>query len=136
VKPAHTTKPKRGRVLRTYTLRGKAGNDLSLVLEVTKTKKTLVARVLSMRYRGAKILKPGSNGLSYRWSLKKHKVRTLEQVLSLGKGTKRRKVTAKFDRRTNRTTITDPKRHKRPIKRKGLVALRFLTAAGKLAVGN
>jgi DNA-binding beta-propeller fold protein YncE len=126
--------------LRTYRVKDRAGNQVSLVEMVKKEGKEIKVYVIGLRYEDAD--GPGrfiffwNARKSFQWSVDKNgSLKSLAQIMEVGKDRGRQRVQADYDARNNRTTITirDGGRERKET-RTGLVLLRMVSDNGKMVI--
>jgi YD repeat-containing protein len=126
--------------LRTYRVQDRAGNQVSLVEMVKKEGNEIKVYVVGLRYEDAD--GPGrfiffwNARKAFEWSVDRNgTLKSLAQMMEVGKDRGRERVEADYDARKNRTTITvkDGGRERKEV-RTGLVLLRMVSDHGKMVI--
>ena len=126
--------------LRSYRVQDRAGNQVSLVEMVKKEGKEIKVYVIGLRYEDAN--GPGrfiflwNARKSFEWSVDRNgSLKSLAQMMEVGKDRGRQRVEADYDARNNRTTITvkDGGRERKET-RAGLVLLRMASDSGNMVI--
>ena len=135
IAPAISARAHEGTVRRTYIVTDRAGNTLTIVIDVKREGHELKAEVVSLSYNGGAAIAAPRNGLGFEWSLQGTTLRELEQKIEVDAGKARTEVEAKFEAKRNETRITvetpEPERH---IVRPGLVLVQLITDRGSLSI--
>jgi pectin methylesterase-like acyl-CoA thioesterase len=118
---------------RTYQVIDRAGNTLTLVLEVKAEGHQLEAEIVSLQYNAGPILSAPDNKLKYEWQTEQNgALKKLKQSLKLD-GSPDQEVDADFRADQNQTEIKT-KHPKETTVETGLVLLRFASAQGQLVI--
>jgi hypothetical protein len=127
---------------RTYAIRDRADNTLTIVLMMKRDAGEIIASIVSLQYNAAAVITPARNGMTFEWEITAGSLRTLHQVMFVA-GIPPQLVEAQYDAVPNETQLqigtgaegdrTDADHHDEFV-RPGLILLRMETAAGRLNI--
>ena len=119
---------------RTYSVLDRAGNTVTLVLNVKVDGQELNAKIVSLQYNSGAILSAMTNELIYEWETDSQgNIKQLVQQLTANSGNAEQQVKANFKADRNQTVIKT-KQPNLTITRPGLVLLRLASAQGQLLI--
>jgi hypothetical protein len=120
--------------LRTYLISDLAGNTLTVIEKVKKEGHEIDAKMLSLQYNSGPVIKLGENEKQFEWKLNKDgTIKELDQEMKIGHDGSKQDVTAEFDAKKNKTTVTVEKPETKT-SFPGLVLLRMATSNGNLGI--
>jgi pectin methylesterase-like acyl-CoA thioesterase len=118
---------------RTYQVIDRAGNTLTLVLDVEAEGHKIEAEIVSLQYNSGPILSAPDNKLKYEWQTEQNGAfKKLKQNLKID-GSADQEVDAEFKPNQNQTVIKTKHPNQTTVE-SGLVLLRFASAQGQLVI--
>lgn len=122
--------------LRTYKVLDLAGNSLTLIAKVRKSRHNMSAKLVSLQYGEGAVISLPRNQEIFEWTTRDDgTLSELEQEFKAGPGEESQRVRANFDGRRDETIVVqqEPEPRTRTLK-PGLDLVRIATSTGKLLI--